>query len=342
MKIKIFLTTILVNTIVTIFSQVNFSWKESELKGKIKKITESYYSYSDGQKKLETTTEMFYNEKGLGIKLITIHHQDSLSKMTFTGNVQKATNDVIVFGTYKDSALYTYDNDERLLTFNQYEANGVTELNNYKYSYNNIIEQQITCEKNNCQTKMITIKSDKNNTSTMFFGDNSKLERYTSWVENSNGKIEESTFCINNFKKQFSKFDKKTKIQTSEQYYDNSALIERYIVSYYDEDLKNVIKSEHYKSDKKTIVSIYYWKYDINGKLTEEKGCNNVGQLLYIETTTYNEKGFSFVRYDEDGKLNGRLNIIYEYDKLGNWVHETTFETENEIEGEKERIIEYY
>ena len=84
-------------------------------------------------------------------------------------------------------------------------------------------------------------------------------------------------------------------------------------------------------------------KYDEEGNKTEESSYNEDEKIRFKRKYQYDEDGNEIEQsyYYADGELGGKEKYQYQYDKLKNWIVNTTY-VDDKISSITEREIEYY
>jgi hypothetical protein len=330
---KIFLFFLLLG--VNSFAQdTDFNWKDKGLHDKVRKITEDDYKYEDNQKKLETTWVYFYDKMGLGVKSITIHHEEEKLKTSYSAYGHY----IDLYGTYKDSSIYFYNDKNQLIETQEYNPTGVI-LKDY-YTRTNIytIDKTEECYKGDCKIINIGINASTNFTH-LSLDNEGAIQEFSYMNQTDKDSVFEQIYSSNS-ESQFIIRDKKKKIGITKNYLgaDTSNLNE-YCINYYDDSLKNVVRQKIYGSDKKTLLKENYYTYK-NGNLIEDKALNENGKV--IRTIKYNTNETITIELNDSGKFDTSISrTVQIFDKYGNWVNEKYYFS-GEIDSENDREIEYF
>jgi hypothetical protein len=140
-----------------------------------------------------------------------------------------------------------------------------------------------------------------------------------------------------------SKYDeKRNEIEVNGYYADGSLF---YKDTYKYDEKGNKIERNSYYADGSLSHKVTY-KYDEKGYMIESNRYNykgNKGSFDSKDTYKYDEKGNKIESnfYDAEGSLFYKYTYKYEFDKIGNWIKQTTI-TDGKPTELNERVIEYY
>jgi hypothetical protein len=313
--------------------ETEYNWKHDGLIGKVKKITEMKYEYENNEKKLETTNIYFYDKIGLRTKEIEITHEDSSLQTSYSFNGYH----IDIIGSHKDSTIYLYDDENRLIKQKYFDVTGATFIENFTYLKNYTVQTNVLCFKNSCNTTSVNINGIKH-TESFSLGYNG-ISNFSYGSTNENDSIYEHLYSDNS-ESQFYRLNKITKTGTTMEYLgtDTTNLAE-YRISILDDSLENCLYSKTYSSDKKTLLKEYYATYD-KGNLKEERTIDSSGRLLYKKMYLPDEE--ISVDLNEEGAYDTTIyRTVFTYDAEGNWI-DGKYSLNKDIDMEYERIIEYY